>query len=287
MSGKVPLHAAWQADLTRFAPNTDDAFDPEADAAWDLGWNQGARDLDPPSVPGRPANPNPPVVLTPPAIPDPRNAQADFKVDRYDRAIVNPPVSRFRRFMRRVVMLAVLAGAGSLAWEHGADWYQYAQEHGPEWYALLEPQPPAPSQPAPQIKSPDRILDANAGEAAPMGGMAANPPFETTQKPEPAALPASPPAEAKAETEDPPEAQAAAASGAHIKRVPTPDTDPETIPGWRLREVIGETVVLEGPDGVRRAKRGESVPGVGEVQSVVLWGKHLLVATSGGLIGTR
>lgn len=297
MSGKVPLHDTWEADLTRFDPEPDDVLDPETDAAWDLGWDKGAIDLDPPAVVDVPAVPVRPTIVdvtavpVPPAIPDPHNAQAaDFRVDRYDRAIVNPPVSRLRRFMRTIILLAMLAGGASLVWEHGADWYRYAQEHGPAWYALLEPEKPAPSQPEPQITAPDRILDTKTDD--PTSGMAMNPPLESlpepAAKPEQAALPASPPpAEAKTETEEPPEAQAAAASGADIKRIAAPETEPETIPGWKLREVIGETVVLEGPGGIRKAKRGETVPGLGQVQSVVLWGKHLLVATSRGLVGTR
>jgi hypothetical protein len=68
--------------------------------------------------------------------------------------------------------------------------------------------------------------------------------------------------------------------------VPVPETRPTTIEGWTVREVVGGTVVLDGPDGVWRAARGETVPGVGRVDSIVRWGNRWIVATSKGLIST-
>lgn len=68
--------------------------------------------------------------------------------------------------------------------------------------------------------------------------------------------------------------------------VPVPETRPTTIEGWTVREVVGGTAVLEGPDGVWRAARGETVPGLGRVDSIVRWGNRWIVATSRGLIST-
>ena len=70
------------------------------------------------------------------------------------------------------------------------------------------------------------------------------------------------------------------------KPTPVPETRPTTIEGWMLREVIDGTAVLEGPNGIWRVKRGDTVPGVGRVESIVLWGKRWIVATSSGLIST-
>jgi hypothetical protein len=70
------------------------------------------------------------------------------------------------------------------------------------------------------------------------------------------------------------------------KPTPVPETRPTTIEGWMLREVINGTAVLEGPNGIWRVKRGDTVPGVGRVESIVLWGKRWIVATSSGLIST-
>jgi hypothetical protein len=69
--------------------------------------------------------------------------------------------------------------------------------------------------------------------------------------------------------------------------VPVPETRPTTIEGWTVREVTGSTAVLEGPDGTWRVARGDIVPGVGRVDSIVRWGNYWLVATTRGLIATE
>jgi hypothetical protein len=65
-----------------------------------------------------------------------------------------------------------------------------------------------------------------------------------------------------------------------------PETRPTTIEGWTLREVDNGTAVLEGPNGIRKVARGDTVPGLGRVDSIFRWGNHLIVATSRGLIST-
>ena len=67
---------------------------------------------------------------------------------------------------------------------------------------------------------------------------------------------------------------------------PVPETRPTTIDGWVLREVVNGTAVLEGPDGIWRVKRGDMVPGVGQVVDIFGWGNRMIVATSKGLIST-
>lgn len=67
---------------------------------------------------------------------------------------------------------------------------------------------------------------------------------------------------------------------------PAPETKPTTIEGWIVREVRGGWVVLEGPDGFRTAMVGDTVPGVGRVDSIVRWGNRWIVATANGLIAT-
>jgi hypothetical protein len=71
------------------------------------------------------------------------------------------------------------------------------------------------------------------------------------------------------------------------KPAPVPETRPRTIQGWSIREVSGGTAVLEGPNGVWNATRGDTVPGVGKIDSIVRWGNRWIVATSRGLISTR
>jgi hypothetical protein len=71
------------------------------------------------------------------------------------------------------------------------------------------------------------------------------------------------------------------------KLAAVPETRPTTIEGWTIREVDGGTVVLEGPNGVWKATRGDTVPDVGKIDSIVRWGSRWIVATSRGLISTR
>ena len=68
---------------------------------------------------------------------------------------------------------------------------------------------------------------------------------------------------------------------------PAPETRPTTIPGWTVVEVRDGTAVLEGPDGIRRAARGDTIPGIGRIESIVRWGNRWIVATAHGLIATQ
>jgi hypothetical protein len=70
------------------------------------------------------------------------------------------------------------------------------------------------------------------------------------------------------------------------KLTPIPETRPTTIEGWTLREVTNGIAILEGPNGIWRVRRGDTVPGVGRVDSILLWGERWIVATSRGLIST-
>ena len=70
-------------------------------------------------------------------------------------------------------------------------------------------------------------------------------------------------------------------------RTPVLETRPNTIAGWTVREVRSGRATLEGPGGVWTAAIGDSVPGVGKVESIVLWGGYWVVATRRGLISTR
>ncbi len=67
---------------------------------------------------------------------------------------------------------------------------------------------------------------------------------------------------------------------------PAQETKPTTIKGWMVREVNDGVAVLEGPNGIRRVTRGETVPELGKVDSIVLWGNRWIVATTKGLIST-
>jgi hypothetical protein len=84
-----------------------------------------------------------------------------------------------------------------------------------------------------------------------------------------------------------PQPRAVERTNVSTKPAPAPETRPTTIEGWTLLEVKGSTAVLEGPNGIWRATRGDTVPGVGKIDSIVRWGNRWIVATSRGLISTR
>lgn len=90
-------------------------------------------------------------------------------------------------------------------------------------------------------------------------------------------VPPAPPAPATVASTEPP---------MEVRLTPVPETRPTTIDGWVLREVVNGTAVLEGPDGIWRVKRGDMVPGVGQVVDIFGWGNRMIVATSRGLIST-
>jgi hypothetical protein len=70
------------------------------------------------------------------------------------------------------------------------------------------------------------------------------------------------------------------------KPAPVPETRPTTIEGWTVREVTNGIAALEGPNGILKVKRGDVVPGLGRIDSIVLWGQRWIVATRQGLIST-
>ena len=67
---------------------------------------------------------------------------------------------------------------------------------------------------------------------------------------------------------------------------PAPETRPTTIPGWTVVDVRDGAAILDGPDGIRTAARGDIVPGLGRIDSIVRWGGRWIVATGNGLVAT-
>src|SRR5215475_8398879 len=87
-------------------------------------------------------------------------------------------------------------------------------------------------------------------------------------------------------------APAAAATPERARILPRPvampETRPTTIEGWTIREVVGGTVVLDGPSGAWRAAQGDTVPGIGRIDAIVRWrGRRWILATTKGLISTQ
>lgn len=78
-----------------------------------------------------------------------------------------------------------------------------------------------------------------------------------------------------------------AAPGPAAVRAPVPETRPATIAGWTVLDVQGGRATVEGPGGIWKAATGDTVPGVGQIHSIVRWGSNWVVATDKGLIATR
>jgi hypothetical protein len=140
--------------------------------------------------------------------------------------------------------------------------------------------PEANRETAPRLGNPSRIADAAAGvrghrrESAPSAPQQPKA-IKTALLAQPSAAPSEPAVSGFGHRPD------------FLPRpTPFPETKPDTVDGWTVRDVFGGTAVLEGPDGIRRAARGDSVPGLGRLDSIVRWGSRWIVVTDRGLITT-
>lgn len=158
--------------------------------------------------------------------------------------------------------------------------------------------------PAPQPAAPQPSSDAVAEtQAVPEGSRSFDPKAKATTEvrdavfPQATTKPLRPPARATMQTANAtssPRRQipaAQASSGAHRTERPSrlavvPETRPTTIDGWIVRDVIGGTAVLEGPNGIRKVALGDVLPELGKVDSILRWGRWWIVSTDRGLIST-
>ncbi|MFQ3456822.1 hypothetical protein PMN64_26415 [Bradyrhizobium sp. UFLA01-814] len=170
-------------------------------------------------------------------------------------------------------LLAATALAASfvLGWTGGANWHDLA---APAQVPMAQKEAPAPhiAEVAPSRKNEGPRRAASNADPVVTGSI----PRTTPAGPRPLALGAAPTTlNAQAAALGPKQPQAAA-----------PETRPSTIPGWSVVEVRDGTAVLEGPEGVKMAARGDVVPGLGRIDSIVRWGNRWIVATASGLIAT-
>ena len=178
----------------------------------------------------------------------------------------------------RLVAAALVAGFG-LGWAGGFSWYGSADK--------------AARNPITQAETISRRPPEKSGAKAEGARKTAStpalqtPPGVSTVSAAGASLSVKPQA-----TSAGPSGTASSAIPAHITltergpMVPVAETRPTTIEGWTVLDVRGGTAVLEGPDGVRMATRGDTVPGIGRIDSIVRWGNRWIVATASGLIAT-
>jgi hypothetical protein len=63
--------------------------------------------------------------------------------------------------------------------------------------------------------------------------------------------------------------------------------EPSVVKQWTVREVLNGMALLDGPRGLIGVSPGQTVPGVGRVESIVRQGGRWIVATSSGVITGR
>jgi hypothetical protein len=169
-----------------------------------------------------------------------------------------------------LVTAAVIASFG-LGWAGGLNWPQFASELGLVTVAQKETPAPRVAEARSSVRMEGPRKTASASDSPAIVGSIPKPPVLLQGGPRPAS-------------------QANAGPSAAIAMRPplvaAPETKPATIPGWTVVDVRDGTAVLEGPEGIRMAARGDTIPGVGRVESIVRWGGRWVIATASGLIAT-
>lgn len=197
-----------------------------------------------------------------------------LKPDRDEVLVVREPFGDRAR-AAVLVTVAVVASFG-LGWAGGLNWPQFASTL--DVVAVAQKETPSP-----------RISDARSSgriEGTRKTASASDSPAIVGSIPKPSALlPAARPSAGPAA-----QANAVPSAAAIAMRQPlvaAPETRPATIPGWTVVDVRDGTAVLEGPDGIRMAARGDTIPGIGRVESIVRWGNRWVIATASGLIAAQ
>jgi hypothetical protein len=220
--------------------------------------------------------------MDPVAVPEaPSTGTHDIRVDESHRILVASG-SHDRPGTRAWLIPAALAGSIGLA--------SIGVLGGSSFFTTHTASSTAPLQ---NTSPPSDIANSNKGDRLPIHWTATR---ETAReapasaphppKPSPSIASARPKPPAAAQPPAPSTMDSAVKPSMQMPLAPVPETRPTTIDGWTLREVVDGTAVLEGPGGVLRVRRGDSVPGVGKVVGILRWGNRLIVATSKGLIST-
>lgn len=215
--------------------------------------------------------PSPPGSIWPTDLADGRLPERsadlwDVSGENHDAALLLREPYRDR--IRIVTAAAVVVAATfALGWAGGVSWHELAGTSHVGPTARREISPPHVAELRPRSEGPRRSVATS--EPSVTGSI----PKTNSRLPALAAVPTT--------VNTPPVALA-------MKQplAPAPETRPTTIPGWSVIEVRDGTAVLEGPEGVRMAARGDVIPGLGRVDSIVRWGNRWIVATASGLIAT-
>ena len=192
-----------------------------------------------------------------------------LKSDRNAVLVVREPFAE--RARAAVLVTAAIVASFGLGWAGGLNWPQFANELG----LLTVAQKAAPAPHLAEARSPGKT-----GGARKTASTSDSPVTVGSIPKPPVLLPAARPM-----------SQANGATSPVIAmrepQVAAPETKPATIPGWTVVDVRDGTAVLEGPNGITMAARGDTIPGVGRVESIVRWGNRWVIATANGLIATQ
>jgi hypothetical protein len=192
-----------------------------------------------------------------------------LKADRDAVLVVREPFGD--RARAAVLVTAAVIASFGLGWAGGLNWPQFATELG--LVAVAQKETPSPriaeALSSGRIEGPRKT--ASASDSPAIVGSIPKPPTLLPGGARPAS-----------------QANAGPSAAIAMRQplVAAPETKPATIPGWTVVDVRDGTAVLEGPDGIRMAARGDTIPGVGRVESIVRWGSRWVIATAAGLIAT-
>lgn len=188
----------------------------------------------------------------------PENLRQFLKSNRDGALVVRE--SFYHRARNILLVAAAVVTSFGLGWSGALSWPQLADALGFE--AVAQNEAPAP-----------RMADARPvkSEGARKAAAASDSPAVVGSIAKPSALP---------------RPSSALAMRQPVLAVP-PETRPTTIPGWTVVDVREGTAVLEGPEGIKMAARGDAIPGLGRIESIVRWGNRWIVATANGLIATQ
>jgi hypothetical protein len=208
--------------------------------------------------------------------PEPPTSLWNFlKSGRDEVLVVREPFGD--RTRAAVLVAAALVASFGLGWAGGLNWPQFASELGLVEVAQSETPSPRISEARSSGRSEGTRKTASASDSPAIVGSIPKP---SALLPAGARLSASPVSPANP-------GPSAAAIAMRQPLVAAPETRPATIPGWTVVDVRDGTAVLEGPDGIRMAARGDTIPGIGRVESIVRWGNRWVIATASGLIATQ
>jgi hypothetical protein len=200
----------------------------------------------------------------------PENLRNFLKSNRDGALVVRE--SFYDRARNILLVAAAVVTSFGLGWSGALSWPQLADTLGLETVARNEV--PAP-----------RMAETRSGksEGARKVTAASDSPAIVGSISKPSALPRPSAAAASQANVSP---SAALAMRQPVLAAP-PETRPTTIPGWTVVDVRDGTAVLEGPEGIKMAARGDAIPGLGRIESIVRWVNRWIVATANGLIATQ